>query len=137
VIEVKMKFESSHKLMSQFSLFSLANIVMLLLSFFLLSSQFVMQTGVNVKLSGTKSNEHLEPSNFTLTITDQNKIYVGADEVSLATLSAKLSEAKESKIKENLTIRADKSVRIDLIIKVLDSAKKIGLDKFIIQMGKN
>jgi biopolymer transport protein ExbD len=32
-----------------------------------------------------------------------------------------------------LIIRADKSVQIDLIIRVIDSAKGIGIDKFTIE----
>ncbi|MCX6168532.1 MAG: biopolymer transporter ExbD [Ignavibacteriales bacterium] len=131
-----MKIESSHKVISMFNFSSLTDIVMLLLIFFLLSSQFVMQTGVKVKLPGAKNNEQAQPTNFSVTITDQNKIYVGADEVSLSSLSAKLSTARSSNLNENLTIRADKSVRIDIIIKVIDAAKGIGVDKFTIQTEK-
>ncbi len=131
-----MKIESSNKVISMFNFSSLTDIVMLLLIFFLLSSQFVMQTGVKVKLPGAKNNEQAQPTNFSVTITDQNKIYVGAEEASLATLSAKLSSARSANLNENLTIRADKSVKIDLIIKVIDAAKGIGVDKFTIQTEK-
>jgi biopolymer transport protein ExbD len=109
---------------------------MLLLIFFLLSSQFVMQTGVKVKLPGAKNNEQAQPTNFSVTITDHNKIYVGYEEVSMASLSAKLSAARTPNVNENLTIRSDKSVKIDLIIQVIDAAKGIGVDKFTILTEK-
>lgn len=131
-----MKIESSHKVISMFNFSSLTDIVMLLLIFFLLSSQFVMQTGVKLKLPGAKNNEQAQPTNFSVTITDQNKVYVGNEEVTMASLSAKLSAAKAPNINENLTIRADKSVKIDLVIKVIDAAKGIGVDKFTIQTEK-
>ncbi|MFA7227917.1 MAG: biopolymer transporter ExbD [Melioribacteraceae bacterium] len=131
-----MKIESSHKAISMFNFSSLTDIVMLLLIFFLLSSQFVMQTGVKVKLPGAKNNEQAQPSNFSVTITDQNKIYVGAEESSLLSLSAKLAAAKSADVTGNLIIRADKSVKIDLIIKVLDAAKGVGVDKFTILTEK-
>lgn len=131
-----MKIESSHKVISMFNFSSLTDIVMLLLIFFLLSSQFVMQTGVKIKLPGAKNNEQAQPTNFTVTITDQNKIYVGSEEVGMASLSAKLSELRSSNVNENLTIRSDKSVKIDLIIQVIDAAKGIGVDKFTIQTEK-
>lgn len=131
-----MKIESSHNEISMFNFSSLTDIVMLLLIFFLLSSQFVMQTGVKVKLPGAKNNEQAQPSNFSVTITDQNKIYVGAEEVNMTSLSLKLSSARISNVNENLIIRADKSVKIDLIIKVLDAAKGIGIDKFTILTEK-
>ncbi len=130
-----MKFESPHKLISAFNFSSLTDIVMLLLIFFLLSSQFVLQTGVKVKLPGAKNNEQAQATNFSVTITDQGRIYVGSDEVGLNALAGKLSEIKKNQ-NENLTIRADKSVKIDIIIKVIDAAKGIGIDKFTIQTEK-
>ncbi len=131
-----MKIESSHKVINMFNFSSLTDIVMLLLIFFLLSSQFVMQTGVKVKLPGAKNNEQAQPTNFSVTITDQNKIYVGTEEVGMASLSAKLSAARTQNVNENLTIRSDKSVKIDLIIQVIDAAKGIGVDKFTILTEK-
>lgn len=130
-----MKFESSHKLISAFNFSSLTDIVMLLLIFFLLSSQFVLQTGVKVKLPGAKNNEQAQSTNFTVTITDQERVYVGSTEVGLDALAGKLAAERKDQ-KDNLTIRADKSVKIDLIIKVIDAAKGIGIDKFIIQTEK-
>lgn len=130
-----MKFESPQKLISAFNFSSLTDIVMLLLIFFLLSSQFVLQTGVKVKLPGAKNNEQAQATNFSVTITDQSKIYVGSDEVGLNALAGKLSSIKKNQ-SENLTIRADKSVKIDIIIKVIDAAKGIGIDKFTIQTEK-
>ncbi|MCX6174300.1 MAG: biopolymer transporter ExbD [Ignavibacteriales bacterium] len=130
-----MKFESPHKLISAFNFSSLTDIVMLLLIFFLLSSQFVLQTGVKVKLPGAKNNEQAQATNFSVTITDQGRIYIGSDEISLNALAGKLSTIKKNQ-SENLTIRADKSVKIDIIIKVIDAAKGIGIDKFTIQTEK-
>ncbi len=95
-----------------------------------------MQTGVKVKLPGAQNNEQAQPSNFSVTITDQNKIYVGVEETSLSSLSAKLAQAKPSNPNESLIIRSDKSVKIDMIIKVLDAAKGVGVDKFTILTEK-
>ncbi len=130
-----MKFESPHKLISAFNFSSLTDIVMLLLIFFLLSSQFVLQTGIKVKLPGAKNNEQAQATNFSVTITDQGRIYIGSDEVSLNALAGKLSTIRKNQ-SDNLTIRADKSVKIDIIIKVIDAAKGIGIDKFTIQTEK-
>ena len=130
-----MKLESPHKLISAFNFSSLTDIVMLLLIFFLLSSQFVLQTGVKIKLPGAKNNEQAQATNFSVTITDQGRIYIGSDEVGLNALAGKLSAIKKNQ-NENLTIRADKSVKIDIIIKVIDAAKGIGIDKFTIQTEK-
>ncbi len=131
-----MKFEMSNKPLSMFSFSSLTDIVMLLLIFFLLTSQFVIQTGVKVKLPGAKNNEQTSPTRFVVTLTQDSRVFLGTSEVGLEALAAKLSEIYGQKPESNLLIRADKNVSIDLVIKVIDAAKGIGIDKFTIETEK-
>lgn len=130
-----MKFQTQNRPLSMFNFSSLTDIVMLLLIFFLLTSQFVVQTGVKVKLPGAKNNEQASTTNLAITITETGRIYLNADEVSMTNLAAKLSESSKAQ-QQNLVIRADQSVKIDLIIKVIDAAKGVGIDKFTIQTEK-
>lgn len=131
-----MKFEMTKKPISVFSFSSLTDIVMLLLIFFMLTSQFVVQTGVKVKLPGAKNNEQTIPSKWIVSITKSNKIYIGKKQVELRSLASELSKsAKKNKI-ENLIIRADKRVSVNILIKVIDSAKSAGIIKFTIETEK-
>lgn len=131
-----MKFETTNKPLSIFAYSSLTDIVMLLLIFFLLTSQFVIQTGVKVKLPGAKNNEQAAPSKMIVTITEQGRIFLGNEEIGIDKLAGKLELNKQKTKENNLIIRADKSVKIDLIIKVIDAAKGIGIDRFTIETEK-
>ncbi|MEJ5350515.1 MAG: biopolymer transporter ExbD [Melioribacteraceae bacterium] len=131
-----MKFETTNKPLSIFAYSSLTDIVMLLLIFFLLTSQFVIQTGVKVKLPGAKNNEQAAPSKMIVTITEQGRIFLGNEEIGIDKLAGKLELNKQKTNENNLIIRADKSVKIDLIIKVIDAAKGIGIDRFTIETEK-
>ena len=128
-----MKFKVSNEPLSIFAYSSLTDIVMLLLIFFLLTSQFVIQTGVKVKLPGSKTNEEAVPSKLVVTLTSGGGIFVQNEEISVSALPAKLESIKLGKLEDNLIISADKSVAIDLVIKVIDAAKSIGIEKFTIQ----
>ncbi|NMB83562.1 MAG: biopolymer transporter ExbD [Ignavibacteria bacterium] len=128
-----MKFETSNKPLSIFAYSSLTDIVMLLLIFFLLTSQFVIQTGVKVKLPGAQNNEQVTPARMIVTITTQNRVFLGSEEISIDKLAGRLEALKGTTNESNLIIRADKSVQIDLIIRVIDSAKGVGIDKFTIE----
>ena len=131
-----MKFNTSNEPLAIFSYSSLTDIVMLLLIFFLLTSQFVIQTGVKVKLPGSKINEQAAPSQLIVTLTARGGIYAGKDEVTVDELPARLALMKGERKDQNLIIRADKSVAVDLVIKVTDAAKATGIDKFTIQTEK-
>ncbi|MEJ2104964.1 MAG: biopolymer transporter ExbD [Ignavibacteriaceae bacterium] len=131
-----MKFNVANQPLSIFSYSSLTDIVLLLVIFFLLSSQFVIQTGVKVKLPGSTTEESSEPTSMIVTITAAGVVYVGPDETNIELLPSKLSELLSTSTDNNLVIRADKSVKIDLVIKVIDAAKSVGIGKFTIQTEK-
>jgi biopolymer transport protein ExbD len=131
-----MKFEISSKPLAVFSYSSLTDIVLLLVIFFLLTSQFVIHTGVKVKLPGSQTNEQAEPTQLVVTITSENAIYVGSEQIGIDQLASKLNEGLQINDQNNLVIRADKTVQIDWVIKVIDAAKSVGIGKFTIETEK-
>lgn len=128
-----MNFNVSNKPLSVFSFSSLTDIVMLLVIFFLLTSQFVIHTGVKVKLPGSRINEKSETTLLIVTATSEGAIYVGSEQIGIDRLSEKLRELNEESNENNLIIRADKTVQIDLVIKIIDAGKSIGINKFTIE----
>ena len=131
-----MKFKLSKEPLSIFAYSSLTDIVMLLLIFFLLTSQFVIQTGVKVKLPGSKMNEKSEQSRMIVTLTPMGGVFAGEEEISIDQLPVKLGQMKAETNEDNLIIRADKTVAIDLVIKVIDAAKISNIEKFTIETEK-
>ncbi len=135
LVELNMKFESERKLLTAFNYSSLTDIVMLLLIFFLLTSQFVITTGVQVKLPKSETSDTVNENQFIVTITKTNDIYFGSDKISLAELGEKILQQK-NQLDKNLVIKADKEVSIDILIKVIDIAKGTGVNKFTIATEK-
>lgn len=131
-----MKFELSNRPLSIFSYSSLTDIVMLLVIFFLLTSQFIITTGVKVKLPASKTNEQSAPAKLIVTLTSNGGVYAGSEETSIDALPSKLAELIGTITDSNLIIRADKSVAVDMVIKVIDAAKSNGIDKFTIETQK-
>ncbi len=131
-----MKFEISSKPLAVFSYSSLTDIVLLLVIFFLLTSQFVIHTGVKVKLPGSRTIEQAEPTQLVVTITSENAVYIGSEQIGIDQLALKLNENLQINDQNNLVIRADKTVQIDIVIKVIDAAKSVGIGKFTIETEK-
>ena len=131
-----MKFEISNKPLAVFSYSSLTDIVLLLVIFFLLTSQFVIHTGVKVKLPGSRTNDQAEPTQLVVTITSENAVYIGSEPIGIDQLALKINESLKINDQNNLVIRADKTVQIDIVIKVIDAAKSVGIGKFTIETEK-
>jgi len=131
-----MKFEIVNKPLTSFNFSSLTDIVLLLVIFFLLTSQFVINTGVKVTLPGSKTNVQIIQSDFAITITSVGEIFVNNKKVDEQNLTGELLLLKKNSKKDNLIIRSDKDVVIDKLIKVIDAAKAANILKFTIETEK-
>jgi biopolymer transport protein ExbD len=131
-----MKFETTKKPLTVFSHSSLTDIVMLLLIYFLLTSQFVVHSGIKVKLPGTKIIDKSTPSKIIASVTSDGRIFLNAEEVTLDALPVQLNVLKNQTNENNLILRADRTVQIELIIKIMDAARGAGIDKFTIETEK-
>ncbi len=131
-----MKFEVSKKPIAAFSFSSLTDIVLLLLIFFLLTSQFVINNGVQVNLPKTENDINSATSPLVVSITKSAEIYFSGKKTTLPELAAAIEPNIKDVSEKNLLIEADKDVSLDVVIKVIDIAKGLGIDKFTIQTEK-
>jgi len=127
-----MNFKSELKPLEIFNFSSLTDIVLLLLIFFLLSSSFVMSTGIKVQLPRAETGEPESAKNITLTLTETGALYVNGEQVSLGTLGAKLSDLLRKQEEKLVIIRADRGVSLQSTVEVIDVAKAAGAGKFLI-----
>ena len=106
-----MKIETSRKRIVAFSTISLTDIVLLLLIFFLLTSSFVVQPGIKVKLPKAATGAQDESDKVYITVTQNERIYLNQKQVSRDELATQLRQLfkDESKL---VVIRADVPVLV-------------------------
>lgn len=75
-------------------------------------------------------------SQLVVTITEAGTIYAGTKEIGIGQLAVELSSLKAKTPDDNLIIMSDKTVTIEILIKVIDAAKAAGIEKFTIQTEK-
>lgn len=127
-----MKFDMENKFLSTFSFSSLTDIVLLLLIFFLLSSSFIIQPGIKVQLPATETAAFHSEKSIYITVTRAGSIYLNDSQISLGKLGAELRRLIVSGEKQVIVLRADKEVKLDLAVKVMDVCKSAGAEKFLI-----
>jgi len=125
-----MKFEIRNKLLETFSLSSLTDIVMLLLIFFLLSSSFIIQPGIKVRLPQSDTSETTDVKNITITISKDGLVYLNDEEVTITELPARWRQLMVLDPELPVIIKADKEVTLERAIEVMDIGKKVGARNF-------
>jgi biopolymer transport protein ExbD len=131
-----MKFKRRGQPLAEFQFSSLTDVVMLLLIFFMITSQYVVQSGVKVKLPGSKTSDQVIPSEFVVTITKEGVFYVGETVVAEPELEIKLKALRASSTESNLIIASDKEVPIEKVVVVIDAARGSGFEKFTLETEK-
>ncbi|MBI4418192.1 MAG: biopolymer transporter ExbD [Ignavibacteriales bacterium] len=127
-----MKFSIQHKPLSVFSYSSLTDIVFLLLIFFLLSSSFVLQTGIKVQLPKSATAEQQSQSQIVITVTADGRIYLNAEQISADALGARLAPLVTRDPDKMVIIKADQSVSLQSAVQVMDIAKGVGAQRLLI-----
>jgi biopolymer transport protein ExbD len=127
-----MTFKSETKLLDIFNFSSLTDIVLQLLIFFLLSSSFVMQTGIKVQLPKAEVGEPQSTKNIMVTLTESGNLYLNGEQVVISTLGAKLAPLLGKEQEQVVIIRADRTVSLQRTVEVIDVAKAVGAAKFMI-----
>lgn len=127
-----MKFSLRNKSITAFSFISLADVVLLLLVFFLLSSTFIVQPGIRVRLPKARTEERESERNILVSLTRDGDVYLGDENVDLDALPAKLYSLLLDNPEQLIVLRADKDVSLSRAVQILDMAKSAGGEKFLI-----
>ncbi|MCK4967168.1 biopolymer transporter ExbD, partial [bacterium] len=103
-----------------------------LLIFFLLSSTFIVQPGIKVKLPKSESSEVTSDKNITISISRDGAYYLNEERVLLSSLPAMLRQKFVYGKEQIIVIKADRDVTLQSAVDVMDIAKNVGFDKFSI-----
>ncbi len=110
----------------------LIDVVFNLLLFFMLTSQLIQEPAIKIKLPTSKtaqlSSERI--NTITITITKRGFIYLLDKQIDLEKLSKAVDLLVKDKEKEFLRIKADKDASVDILIKVIDEVKGVGVKNF-------
>ncbi|MGB9772447.1 MAG: ExbD/TolR family protein [Bacteroidota bacterium] len=127
-----MNFRTENKVLTQFNYASLTDVILQLLIFFLLSSSFVMQSGIRIQLPRMAFAETPEQRRIVLTITKDGRLYVDNRKVELRQMTETLRPLIVQDRELPIVIRADQDVTIQRTVEVIDAAKAAGAKRFFI-----
>ena len=118
-------FSTEREPLTTLSLAGVADVVLLLLVFFLLTSNFVPRMGIQVNLPQASASSPAEDQFVTVSITDEGTFFVGQREVPGESLLNALREEKEDRT--GLLLRADEQATVQQFATVATAAQALRL----------
>ncbi|MCD4754899.1 MAG: biopolymer transporter ExbD [Deltaproteobacteria bacterium] len=120
----------------QVPLTSLIDIVFLLLIYFLLTTNFMVDEGIKIKLPQAKASAPQNEEVITVYVDQQGRAFLGTKEVSMSALFDGLKEMIGDKEDKLVVVRADRAVILNKAVKVMDVVKAAGAGRLCLATEK-
>jgi biopolymer transport protein ExbD len=130
------QFQSQNRTISKMETAAFADIIFLLLIFFLLSSSFILPTEIPVNPPDSSEAVTPEDKPTVVTLTKAGEIYIDDERVPEADLEAALRGRLDGAASRAVAIRADESINVGRLVEVMDLAKEAGAEKLAIATEK-
>ncbi|MEM9398873.1 MAG: biopolymer transporter ExbD [Verrucomicrobiota bacterium] len=107
----------------------LVDVVLLLLVFFILSSSFVLQPGIQVNPPGSIQEAGVRDSRYIITVTSDLPplIFFNDKQLDMMQLEKRLRELADDKSDVTVVLRADRDVSHGVVVEIMNHAIKVGL----------
>ncbi|MBW1838105.1 MAG: biopolymer transporter ExbD [Deltaproteobacteria bacterium] len=104
----------------------LIDMVFILLIFFLVTTSFVKETGVQISRPAASTAVSKEKTNILIGITKDNRIFMDKREIDIRSVRANVERALAENPEGGVVIVADKESRTGITIEVMDGCKLAG-----------
>jgi len=114
----------------------LIDVLFILIIFFTVSSTFLEQPGIELKLPEAASSQSYTTQKVIIYIDENENIFLNNTIVPLDTLIARVERILAAQIDKSVVLRADQRVSHGLVIEIMDSLRKKGIYKIVISTEK-
>jgi biopolymer transport protein ExbD len=109
----------------QLDIAPLIDVVFQLLIFFMLTSNFVLQSGVSVRLPKAITSEVISTENLVLTVTAQDLIFLNDQPITVGELTGRLKAAAAQN--KRLLLKADTGASVGRVVEIWDLCREVGI----------
>ena len=118
------------KVMAEINITPFTDVVLVLLVIFMITTPLMLQPGIKLKLPKVKTAETDSGKSINIMIDAAGAIYINDRKMQLSEVKPAVSTRLISNPDIPVIVKADKEVKYDAVIKVIDAAKQAGAKRF-------
>jgi biopolymer transport protein ExbD len=124
---MRQRHQLRQKTGTELNITPMIDVIFILVIFFLVTTSFVKETGVEVERPVAASAERQERVNILIAINKNGEIWMGGHQLDIRTVRANVEQALAENPESTVIITADKSSTTGLLIQVMDQARLAGV----------
>jgi biopolymer transport protein ExbD len=114
----------------------LIDVLFILIIFFTVSSTFLEQPGIELKLPDAESSESHTTPKVIIFIDETENVFLNNTIVPLDTLVARVGRLLTQQSDKSVVLRADEGVSHGLVINIMDRLRRSGIYKIVVSTEK-
>jgi len=131
-----MKILTIKKRKASINLTSLIDVLFILIIFFTVSTTFIEQPGIELKLPKAKSTEGHTAQKIIVYVDDDKNIFLNDGIVTLNNLADKVKELANLQEDKSIVLKADSEVTHGVVIQIMDLLREQGIYKIVVSTAK-
>ncbi|MGR9116609.1 MAG: ExbD/TolR family protein [Gammaproteobacteria bacterium] len=112
---------------NEINLTPLIDMVFILLIFFVVTSSFVKESGIEVNRPTAQSAERQERGNIIISVTKNGEIWIDRRKVDVNALRANVDRLHAENPEGSVIIASDRDARTEVLVQALDQARLAGV----------
>ena len=105
----------------------LMDIVFIMLIFFIVTTSFIKEAGVDINRPSANTAERKERGNILVAITANDEVWIDKRRVDIRAVRANIERLKAENPEGSVVIQADKESKNGLLVQVMDQARLAGV----------
>ena len=115
----------------------LMDIVFIMLIFFIVTTSFIKESGVDINRPSANTAERKERGNILIAITANDEVWIDKRRVDIRAVRANVERLKAENPEGAVVIQADKESKNGLLVQVMDQARLAGVTNLSIAATKD
>ena len=117
---------------SSIDLTPMLDVVFIMLIFFIVTTSFVKESGIDVSRPSAKTAEQKQRASILVAITHSGEIWIQRRKVDIGSVRANIERLHAESPEGTVVIQADKRSKTGLLVTVMDQIKLAGVDRISI-----
>jgi biopolymer transport protein ExbD len=126
-----------HKEDTEINLTPMLDVVFIMLIFFIVTTSFIKETGIEVNRPSAKSTTSKSKANILIAIKNNDEIWIDKRMVDIRSVRANIERLKATNSQNSVVIQSDQESKTGTLVKVMDQIRLAGIFSISISTLKN
>lgn len=135
MINIRQSIRANHKT-AEINMAPLIDLVFLLLIFFLVTTSFVKETGIEVQRPQASTATLKEAGNILVGVSQEGRVYLDSKEIDIRSVRAHIERSLAENPEGAVVVVADKQSSTGVVIQVMDQCRLAGARNISIAASK-